>query len=178
MDAKRSLMLAALVAVVAATIVGCAKTGTTSAASGQSSGGPSAAIVPRAVDLSTPDKAMKSYTDWVSFAYRMANSDIASVALTPYEGVRVDSYIELNREKNQGIEQQLVRFQKRHESREGTQTLISGREEWRYRYFSLDKLKWVSPVYNASYDATYTIVKDPKGWLVDKVEATPLSDVK
>jgi hypothetical protein len=137
-----------------------------------------APVTPNAADFSTPEKAVRTYLDYTSFAYRMVNSEAASQAATPYEGVRVDSYIELNREKGLGIEQQLMRFTRRSTSQEGTKTVLAAAEEWRYRYFSLDTRTYTTPMYSASYDTTYTLVKDRKGWLVDKVEAKALTQVQ
>lgn len=135
-------------------------------------------VVPEKADFRAPEAAVRTYLDYTSFAYRMANSDLASRAATPYEGVRVDSYVELNRQQDQGIEQQLVKFTKRSESEEGTRALFAASEEWRYRYFSLSKREYTSPMYTASYEATYTLVRDAAGWLVDKVDARPLAPVK
>lgn len=134
-------------------------------------------VLPHKADLSTPEAAVRTYLDFTSFAYRMANSDVASRAASPWEGVRVDSYIELNREKDRGIEQMLVRFDERSQSREGTRVVVSAHEEWRYRYFTLSTRRYASQMYSASYDTTYTLIKDPTGWLVDKVEAKDLSPV-
>ncbi|HEY3317514.1 MAG TPA: hypothetical protein VGK50_03720 [Coriobacteriia bacterium] len=135
-------------------------------------------VLPGKADFSTPQAAVRTYVEYTDYAYRMANSDIASPAATPYEGVRVDSYIQLNREKDRGIEQRLVSFTERSVSKEGTRTLLAASEEWRYRYFSLTGREYTSPVYTASYDTTYTLVRDKKGWLVDKVDARALTPVK
>jgi hypothetical protein len=136
-------------------------------------------VLPGTLDLSSPKAAVRTYVAYTDLAYRMANSDLASRAASPYEGVRVDSYIELNREKDRGIEQSLVKSTLRSESTEGTHTLLAFSEEWRYRYFSLSKREYTSPMYTASYDATYTVVRNgAKGWWVDKVEAKPRTQVK
>jgi hypothetical protein len=135
-------------------------------------------VTPAKADFSTPEASVRTYLDYTSFAYRMVNSDVASRAATPYEGVRVDSYIELNREKSRGMEQQLVGFNPRGLSKDGTRTVLAATEQWRYRYFDLSSRTYTTPMYSASYDTTYTLVKDPKGWLVDKVEAKALTTVQ
>ncbi|GAB4284745.1 MAG: hypothetical protein Kow0067_06860 [Coriobacteriia bacterium] len=121
---------------------------------------------------------MGTYLDWVSFSYRMANSDIATPAMTADEWVRVDAYIEFNRQQGRGIEQELVRFETRDRSVEATRATIAASESWRYRYFSLDSLAYTSELLEASYDTTYTLVRDAAGWLVTRVEASPIGAVE
>jgi hypothetical protein len=136
-------------------------------------------VLPGKTDFSTPKTAVLTYLDYTSFAYRMVNSDLASAVASPYEGVRVDSYIELNREKDRGIEQQLMTFTQRSESKVATTVLLAVREDWKYRYFSLTTKRYTTPMYDASYDTTYTLVKRPQGgWYVDKVDAKPLTAVQ
>ncbi len=143
------------------------------------SDGPTAPTVPPAPNLTTPESAVRSYLDWSSFAYRMANSDVASTTCTPMWGVHVDSYIQLNRENGaKTLEQRLTKFEKRSESTEGTRAVVAAYEEWDYRYFSLDGQKWISPLYKASYDTTYTLVSEGGRWLVDHVAANPLTELK
>lgn len=134
--------------------------------------------VPSAPNLATPVDAVRAYLDWTTFAYRMANSEVASQAVTPDWGVHDDSYIELMREQGKGIYQQLTAFKVRSQSREGTKAVVAAREEWGYRYFSLADKTYLTPAYTSSYDTTYTLVHDPKGWLVDNVEAKALTALK
>jgi hypothetical protein len=134
---------------------------------------------PAAPDLASPDAAVRSYLDWTSFSYRMANSELATLTCTPEWGVHIDSYIQLNRQETQrGIDQLLTRFEKRSESVDGTRAVLVAYEEWDYRYFSLVDERYLSPVHKASYDTTYTLVTDGGRWLVDDVAATPLTPLK
>lgn len=134
-------------------------------------------VVPDKQDLGSPDAAVRTYLQFTTLAYRMANSDVSSRVASPDEGVRIDSYIELNREKDRGLEQQLQSFTKRSESKEGTRVALAGKETWRYRYFSLSKKQYVTPMYTTSYETTYTLIHDASGWLVDKVDAKNLDPV-
>ncbi|MBN2840010.1 MAG: hypothetical protein JXP37_03530 [Coriobacteriia bacterium] len=131
------------------------------------------AIAPAPHDLTTPEAAVRSYLDWVSYAYRMANSDIPAATMTPGELVRVDAYIQLNRMDGKGIDQELTSCEVRSASQEATGAVVSATEEWRYRYFSLESLAYASEPVAISYDTTYTLVASDEGWLVDRVEATP-----
>jgi len=135
------------------------------------------AVQPAPWDLSTPELAVRSYLDWVSFSYRMANSDIPTATMTPEEGVRVDSYIQLNRIDGKGIEQILEAFEVVSVSEETSSAVLTARESWRYRYFSLETLEYVSEERMASYDTTYTLVPGVGGWVVDLVEATAEGEV-
>ena len=135
-------------------------------------------VQPAPWDLSTPETAVRSYLDWVSFSYRMANSEIPTATMTPEEGVRVDSYIQLNRIEGKGIEQTLEGIEIVEVSEEASAATVTARESWRYRYFSLETLEYVSESLAASYETTYALVTAPGGWLVDRVEATSSGDVK
>jgi hypothetical protein len=163
----------ALAALIVMAAPGCSSPSTAS------SGGPAAPTLPPGPDLTTPDSAVRSFLDWTSLAYRMANSELASATCTPEWGVHVDSYIQLNRESGaKSLEQVLTKFVKRSESVEGTQATVAAYEEWDYRYFSLDGQKWITPPYKASYDTTYTLVLDGERWLVDDVSANALTELK
>lgn len=168
--ASLGMALAALAMLLVASVGGCK--------SGPSLGTVGEAVAPAPWDLSTPESAVRSYLDWVSFSYRMANSDIPTATMTPEEGVRVDSYIQLNRMEGRGIEQFLDRFEITAVSQETSAAVVAARESWRYRYFSLETLEYLTEEYTASYDTTYTLVARPEGWLVDRVEATPDAEVK
>jgi hypothetical protein len=135
------------------------------------------AVQPTPWDLSTPELAVRSYLDWVSFSYRMANSEIPTATMTPEEGVRVDSYIQLNRMEGNGIEQFLETFEVVSVSEEASSAVLTARESWRYRYFSLETLEYVSEEFRASYATTYTLVPGADGWVVDAVEAAAEGEI-
>jgi hypothetical protein len=164
------LLLCVAVAAFAVLVAGCGVTTVETAARPDT---------PAAPDLATPDAAVRSYLEWTSFSYRMANSELATLTCTPEWGVHIDSYIQLNRQEEQrGIDQLLTKFEKRSESAEGTRAVLVAYEEWDYRYFSLADERYISPAYKASYDTTYTLVSDGGRWLVDDVAATPLTPLK
>ena len=136
-------------------------------------------VVPPPVVQITPEDAVASYIDWVSLAYRVANSRMASQTFTPYEEVRVDSYIRYNIEQRRAIDQSptVVRFG-RVTIKENTAT-VAAHEEWTYRYISLDTKRYSGPPLSASYETTYTVVRGEDGlWRVDKVEANSASEVE
>lgn len=143
---------------------------------------PDAPKVPAQPDRSTPITAVESYTDWISYAYRVAQSSVATHAFSLYEEVRVDSYIQMNRNENkQAIDQHIVDADYRLVSKEETRATVSGSEDWWYRYIDIETGKYKGPEHTASYDVTYTVVIEPRdnwsGWLVDKVDVTARGDV-
>lgn len=134
---------------------------------------PRAATVPRRPDLRTPESAVRSYLDWISYAYRVGESDLASSAADPYEMVRVDSYVQLNLESGRAIHQVLRDLEvKSVRAREHTAT-VAVTESWRYRYIDIKAGAYSSPVYSVTYDSTYTVVETAGAWLVSRVQATP-----
>ncbi|MDO8963005.1 MAG: hypothetical protein Q7W30_00755 [Coriobacteriia bacterium] len=135
---------------------------------------------PASPDLTTPEKAVDSYLAWVTFAYRMLNSDASSSTMEPTESVRVDSYIELNRQQGKGIDQKLLKFEVKSSKTTGSEAVIVAHEEWEYSYFSVSEpTKSVSPVYKVEYDVTYTLRRGKDMlWRVDHLYAKPFGEVK
>ena len=122
--------------------------------------------------LTKPESSVYSYLLWISYAYRVLNSDVAVAAFSPYEEVRVSSYVEYNREQGRAIDQRLVGQIVRSVSSEGATSTVATVDAWKYRYIDIKTGKYSSPIHDASYDSTYTLVKSDKGWLVDSVKAT------
>jgi hypothetical protein len=129
--------------------------------------------------LTTPEQAVRSYLDWVSYAYRVGSSQVATPVMSGNEGVRIDSYLELNRQQGKRIEQQLTSITLGKQSVEGTHTLVPTHETWTYAYVSLTDGKQIGQTDHATYDATYTVVSPRQGqWVVDSVVAKPIGQVK
>jgi hypothetical protein len=131
-------------------------------------------------DLTTPEKAVRSYLAWTSYSYRMANSDLGTPTMEPTETVRVDSYIQLNREQGKGIDQKLTKLEVRSTDVKGDLATIKTYEEWDYAYFSMSEpTRSISPHYTAKYDVAYRLKRGKDGlWRVDKVDAKPQGEVK
>jgi hypothetical protein len=134
---------------------------------------------PAAPNLTTPLDAVKSYLVWTTYAFRIANSDVATMTFSGDEEVRVNSYIQLNEQASKIIDQRLVKFTPGKVSVEGTRAVMPAKEDWSYRYLSLVGTKPLTPFYSVSYDTTYTLIRTaPKRWLVNSVEATAYGEVK
>ncbi len=128
---------------------------------------------PKAADLSTPRAAVQSYLDFITYAYRLGNSDVASQTMGPEELMRVDSYIELDRQRGRKIEQQLDAITFGAPIAQGAnRQLVPASEKWTYRYIDSLSGTYKGPAKKASFDATYTVDRADSGWLVVSVEAT------
>lgn len=140
---------------------------------------PAQAKPPATANLSTPENAVRSYLDFISYAYRIGDSDVASHTMGPEELNRVDSYIELDRQRGRKIEQRLDEIVFRAEVPEGAdRQLVPATEKWTYRYIDGLTGAYKGPAKKASFDATYTVERAPGGWLVVSVEATTASGVR
>lgn len=131
--------------------------------------------------LADPEGAVRSYLAWVSYAYLIGDFQVAESVMTADEAVRVDAYIELNRQAGKRIEQQVQALElHRVDSGEVTASAtVAGREQWRYRYLSADGRRALTEWYTSSYETTYTLLADDRGrWLVTSVMATPLTEVR
>lgn len=132
---------------------------------------PDRPVVPAAAVLDTPTHSVESYLRWISFAYRVADSDVATQAFSANEEVRVNSYVQLNKNKRQAIDQRLVGFEVESVRAQGATATVIAAEQWEYRYISMDTGAYSSPAYSVQYRTEYTVLKDPKkGWLVDGVQ--------
>lgn len=135
---------------------------------------------PEAPDLSTPEAALRSYLDWSSYAYRTAQSSVAIPTMSTYQEVRVDSYVQYNIQQGRLIDQTLTDLVIHEVEEEGASATITVRETWEYRYISISEAgKVIGGPYEVEYDAEYTMVKNDAGdWVVDAVDAQPLSEVQ
>ena len=138
------------------------------------------AAKPKPWVLTTPQSAVRSYLDWTSYADRVGTSDAAKATMGPDEAVRVDSYIQYLLEKSQTIDQTLTSITFGTPSTTASSTLVPAKETWTYRYVSIKTAgKTVGGPYSASYDSTYTVVKQKNGdWIVFSVLAKPKGTVK
>lgn len=129
---------------------------------------------PEAPDLTSPEAAVRSYLAWTSYAYRIGQSQVAVPTMTSYQEVRVDSYVQYNLQQSRLLDQTLASVTFGVPSAEQGRTLLPAHETWQYRYVSATEAgKVLGGPYEASYDATYTVVQDEQGaWLVDSVQAT------
>jgi len=134
---------------------------------------PSPAQAPPPPMLKRPESAVYSYILWISYAYRILNSDVATATFSPYEEVRVSSYVEYNREQGRALDQRLVGQKLKSVRSKGATSTVASLDSWKYRYIDINTGVYSSPVHDVSYDTTYTLVKGAKGWVVDSVAATP-----
>ena len=161
----------------------------TTATKGSHMSGPAAEVhiaeaamlaVPKAPVLTTPEAAVRSYLDWVSYSFRVGQSKFTTSTIGPKWQVQIDSYVQYNIEKQRLLDQKLTSIEFGTPIVSTTSTVLPAKEKWVYSYLSIDKgNKVVGGPYTASYDTTYTVVKNKKGaWMVDGVKATAQGKVK
>lgn len=130
---------------------------------------------PEPPTLTTPESAVRSYLAWISYAYRIGDSDVAKPAMSALEEVRVNSYVQYNlQEYNRVIDQELgsITFGTP-VSKDASTTMLPAKEKWTYEWVSVQEAgKVVGGPFWADYDTTYTVTKNKDGnWVVDHVEA-------
>jgi len=135
--------------------------------------------VPEPWDLGTPESAVRSYLDWVGYAYRTAESEVASPTQSAYQLVRTDAYIQANIQEQKLLDQTLVSLELGKPSIEGSTAVVPAEEEWSYRYVSIvEAAKTISGPHTAKYKTTYTLEKTDNGWVVDNIEVEQIGDVE
>ena len=134
---------------------------------------------PEPWNLDTPESAITSYLDWVGYAYRIAESEVASPTQSAYQLVRTDAYIQANLQEQRLLDQKLTSLKLGEPSVEGSTAVVSAEEIWSYRYVSIVEAgETISGPHTARYNTTYTLVQSENGWVVDDVEVEPTGDVE
>lgn len=173
-----TVTLAVLILAVAllAVICGCAGTGGTDGEPAETPGPPEP---PPAASLDTPEDAVDAYLASISYAYRILDSSVAQEVLGPWEEVRVDSYVELNRQEGRAIDQRLLSFEIREVERGEPTSTVVAHEDWAYRYISTTTGEYSSEELTASYDATYIVIREDDGlWRVHEVDVRAIGAVE
>lgn len=132
---------------------------------------------PPPLKLDTPEAAVRSYLSYITLAYYILDSDVATQTLTPEEEVRVNSYVQLNKEQGRAIDQTLTDFKIEDVRSQGDTATVTVEEAWEYRYIDFVEKKYSSPKYEVEYQTTYTVTRDDDGlWRVAKVQAVALGE--
>lgn len=130
--------------------------------------------------LTTPESAVRSYLDWVSYAYRIGESSVATATMTVEQEVLVDSYNQKNLQDGRLIDQKLDELILGEKIAQQEKRLIPAKERWTYRYVSIEQAdKTLEGPFEASYETTYTVVKNEDGaWVVGDVEVKAVGEVE
>jgi len=128
--------------------------------------------------LDTPENSVRSYLEWISYAYYTGNTDEAAAAMDIYELPRIDAYIAKLTQDNLRINQQLITLDfVSVQSQEATAT-VRTHEEWSYNYMNLEDLTWDETIL-ATYENTYTVVRhDDELWYVFSVDVRTSTGVR
>lgn len=120
--------------------------------------------------LDSPESAVRSYLDWISYGYRTAQPAFSEPTMSAEEAVRVDAYNEYNLQKQRIIDQSLVSITFSEPTIDGTTATISTAEQWTYRYVSISEPgKTIDGPHDANYNVVYTLILGDTGWIVDTV---------
>lgn len=132
---------------------------------------------PTAPVLDTPESAVRSYLDWISYGYRTAQPRFAQPTMTEAEMVRVDAYNEYNIQKDRLINQTLDSVTFGEIEINGSSATVPTEEKWTYWYVSVAEPDTIlaGPL-KADYNAVYTVVQTDTGWLVDSLDAERLGE--
>ncbi len=134
---------------------------------------------PEKWDLTTPESAVRSYLDWVSYAYRTSESNEATATQSDNQVVRTDAYIQANLQASRLLDQRLSSITFGSPRVVGETTLLPAKERWSYRYMSINEPgKTIEGPLTASYETTYALIKLDRGWVVDDIEVTTIGNVK
>lgn len=133
---------------------------------------PNPGVQPPPPMLNDPRTAVYSYQLWISYAYRVLKSEVASRTFDSFEEVRVDSYVMYNFQQGRAIDQRLLAAKLKAWESAGSTATVSMHEEWAYRYISTQTGKYTTPVLKAAYETTYTVVRQKDNWVVHSVEAS------
>lgn len=132
---------------------------------------------PTAPVLDTPESAVRSYLDWISYGYRTAQPGFSKPTMSDAEMVRVDAYNEYNIQKDRLINQTLDSITFGETTITGDSAKVSTDEEWTYWYVSIEEPgKIMEGPLKAQYSAVYTLLKTDAGWVVDSVDAERLGE--
>lgn len=132
---------------------------------------------PTAPVLDTPESAVSSYLDWISYGYRTAQPGFAQPTMSDAEMVRVDAYNEYNIQKDRIINQTLDSVSFGDPEITADRATISTHETWTYWYVSITEPDTIlDGPFKAEYDAVYELVQSDAGWVVDSVDADRLGE--
>ncbi|MHB1451226.1 MAG: hypothetical protein ACYCXR_05270 [Coriobacteriia bacterium] len=196
--AMRVLLMCGLALTMVFALTGCGDSGT-SGASGSASeettsgvsygmaGAPKNVMVSRAAIestptapvLDTPESAIRSYLDWISYGYRTAQPGFAEPTMSEAEMVRVDAYNEYNIQKDRIIDQSLDSITFGEAKVTSGSATVSTQEAWTYWYVSIEEPgKVLEGPLKAEYSAVYTLVLSDAGWVVDSLSAKRLGEAE
>ena len=194
--AMRMFVVAVMAGVLVLSLVGCGGDATSGSPDGASqettpgvsygmAGAPKDVMVsrvaiestPTAPVLDTPESAVRSYLDWISYGYRTAQPRFAEPTMTEAEMVRVDAYNEYNIQKDRIINQTLDSVVFGEIEVTGSSATVPTEEKWTYWYVSVTEPDTIlSGPFKAEYTAVYTLVQTDTGWLVDSLDAERLGE--
>lgn|GEM_PF-2684805 len=130
--------------------------------------------LPTEMKQSTPEEAVETYWEWLTYSYRYMESDIASPTMTPDLAQRVSYYITMNAADRKALNQRLDSFEVLQSDVEDVLATVTTRETWTFNYLSLDTGTFDEPV-TEEYQVKYTVLLVDGYWRVQSVNADYLT---
>lgn len=129
--------------------------------------------------LDSPESAVRSYLDWISYGYRTAQPAFSEPTMGAEEAVRIDAYNEYNLQKQRIIDQSLVSITFGEPQVAGAAATITTSEVWTYRYVSISEPGvTIDGPFEARYESTYTLAQADGSWVVESVDVTRLDEAQ
>ena len=130
--------------------------------------------IPLEMNQTTPEEAIRTYLEWLTYSYRHMKSDVATQTMTPDLARRVEYYITMNAAQNQALNQRLDSLEFIDTEIHGEVATVETREAWTFNYLALDTGTFGDPVV-AHYKVIYTVLLIDGVWRVQSANAEELN---
>jgi len=155
--------------IVALALLACGIAGCTSAVRDLNAEIP----IPLEMKQSTPEEAVRSYLEWLTYSYRNMDSEIATPTMTPDLAQRVAYYITMNAANGKALNQRLDSLEFVDVQIADTVATVKTRESWTFNYLVIETGVFDEPVVQ-QYEVTYTVLLIDGVWRVQAADATKI----
>jgi len=135
-----------------------------------------AAEIPMPTEMrqATPEEAVETYLEWLTFAYRYADSEVATPTMTADMAQRVSYYITMNLSADRVLNQRLDSFEIVEVENQNEIALVKTKEAWTFNYLSPQTGEFGDD-FEVTYSVRYTVIVINGMWRVQNVAAERLS---
>jgi len=126
--------------------------------------------IPLEMKQATPQEAVETYLEWLTYSYRNMDSEIATPTMTPDLARRVSYYITMNAADGNALNQRLDSFSIKDTEINDTIATVTTEETWTFNYLSLETGNFTTPVVE-SYRVSYIVLLIDGRWIVQSADA-------